>query len=155
MFGIVPWRKKEERLAMMPTLRRDWERLMDRVFGDFLIPMETELLPERYFWAVDEEETDKEFIVRVELPGFEVAEITLEARDNYLLIRAEHKEEPRKEEKEGKVRAWEKRRFERMLSLPAGADVAKAEACYRNGVLEVRLPKTEEAKGRPIPVSTA
>ena len=47
---------------------------------------------------------------------------------------------------------YAERRYERFVELPVEIEPTKVEATYRNGVLEVRLPKTEEAKGLRVPV---
>src|SRR5439155_17130755 len=102
------------------------------------------------FWDVDMEEKDKEIIVRAEAPGFDAKEFEVQASGNTLTIRAEHKEGA--EKKEGETGAWGFRRFERSLTLPSGVSADKAEAHYRNGVLELHLPRTEEARAHRIEV---
>jgi HSP20 family protein len=65
-----------------------------------------------------------------------------------LVIRAEQKSEAKKGEEE----STQQRMFERWVTLPGGADVNKVEAKYRNGVLEIHLPKAPEAQARRIEV---
>src|SRR5690349_25086601 len=68
-----------------------------------------------------------------------------------LVIRAEHRQEINQEGEEGPQEA-SYGRYERWVTLPPGTDRDKVEARYRNGVLEVRVPKTPEALGRKVEV---
>ncbi len=153
MFGLMPWRKRDrmELPVLRPgtyplgRMREEFETLFDR-----LVAPAFEFLPEApLFWELDVEETEKEVKVRAELPGFESDEIGLEVLGNRLRIWGEHK----KEEKEEKKAAYkEERRFERTLVLPEGVEPEKAIATYRNGVLEVTLPKIEAVQAKRIEV---
>jgi HSP20 family protein len=72
-----------------------------------------------------------------------------------LTIRGERKEE--QETKDGGVYCCERwaGAFTRTMALPAGVDPEKIQASFKNGVLEVRLPKTAEAKGKKIEIKAA
>jgi HSP20 family protein len=85
------------------------------------------------------------------VPGFEARELDVQLTGNLLTIRAEHMETPGKEG-EPMERAYG--RLERTLTLPEGIVPEKVEALYRNGVLEVHVPKTPEAQPRRIEVKT-
>jgi len=102
-----------------------------------------------YFRDLEVKETEKEVVVRAEVPGFEAAELEVELRNNCLHIRAEKKPEAENKEKDYE---YTERRYERYVELPVETDPAKVEAMYRNGVLEVRLPKAETPFARRIPV---
>jgi len=102
-----------------------------------------------YFRDLEVKETEKEVVVRAEVPGFEAAELEVELRNNCLHIRAEKKPEAENKEKDYE---YTERRYERYVELPVETDPAKVEAMSRNGVLEVRLPKAETAFARRIPV---
>jgi len=65
-----------------------------------------------------------------------------------LEVKAEHKEETKGKESS----SCRYGSFRRQFTLPHGVDEQKIDARYHNGVLEVHLPKTEEAKGKRIPV---
>jgi len=156
MFGLVPWRKEEERAwpvgHPLAELNREFRTLANRLFTGYPTLFE-EMNPER-LWNVAVDETEMEFVVKMEVPGFELEEFHLEVRDNRLFVKAEHTLETKKpvEKKEEKPVAKEVRRYERVLMLPEGLELEKAEAFYRNGVLEIRLPRTKEALGFRIPV---
>jgi HSP20 family protein len=132
-------------------LREEIDTLFDRFFGDWPAPREAGFGLER-FWDVNVEDTDKEIRVRAEAPGFEPKDFDINVSGNVLTIRAEHKQEL--EQNEGETRSWERRygRFQRMITLPGAVDAEKVDANYRNGVLDLRLPRTEQAQRRRIEV---
>ncbi len=155
MFGLIPWRKREDaggtlRRADHPLalIRDEFDALFDRFFGGW--PMLGQW--GREGWGVDAEETDKEYVFRFEVPGFEVEDFEVQASGNLLTVRAERKQEAKEKENGG---SFARRRFEQAFTLPAGADAEKAEARYRNGMLELRLPKTPAAQAKKITVQGA
>lgn len=97
-------------------------------------------------------ETDKEMVIRADVPGFEPKDFDIHVSGNVLTIRAEQKQESG--QKKGGY-AFSERRLQRSLTLPASTNPDKIEAHYHNGVLELHLPKTEQSKGRKIEVKTS
>jgi len=93
------------------------------------------------------EEKENEVVLRAEVPGFEMKELDVTVRGDELTILAEHKE-PAKGEAVERRQA----RLERSVTLPSGVEPEKIEATYRNGVLEVHVPRIPEAKPRRIEV---
>jgi HSP20 family protein len=102
-----------------------------------------------YSWGIDTQESDSEIVVRADAPGFEPDDFKIEIRGDNLELCACQSEE--KTQDEGGYR-WQRREFYRSVPLPAGVDAEKVDARYRNGVLSIKLPKTEEAKKRKIQV---
>ncbi len=98
-------------------------------------------------------ETDKEVIVTVELPGVKKDDIEVNVTENAVEVKAEIKEE-HKEEKEGIYRMERSYRgFYRVIPLPAEVKPEEAKATYKNGVLEIRIPKAKEGtKGTRVKV---
>jgi HSP20 family protein len=146
MFGLIP--RKEKVGYPMPALRNEFKTLYDRFFGGW--PMIFESMEPENFWGLEIKELEKEVVVRAEIPGFETAEIEIELLKNRLMIKAEKKHEMKEKEKREE---YVERRYERFVELPVEVETTKVEATYRNGVLEVHLPKTEEAKAHRIPVT--
>jgi HSP20 family protein len=134
-------------------LREEMDAMFDRFFGRWPTFGEQGWGPER-IWDMDVEETDKNIVVRAEAPGFEPQDFDIHVSDDRLTIRAEHKQKA--EHKEGETRSWERRysRFQRSLPLPAPVVADKVEAHYRNGILELRLPRAEEAQRKRIEVKS-
>jgi HSP20 family protein len=92
----------------------------------------------------DLQETEKEVIITMEVPGVEKQDIKIDITEDRIEISAERKDES-KEEGEGYLRR-ERRygRFYKALTLPAAVDHSKVKATYKNGVLEILLPKIEK-----------
>jgi len=150
MFALTP---RGKRAALLPRaefpfrwMPEEFATLVNRMFGAF--PEEYEWEPR---WDMKVEENEKDYLVRAEMPGFEPNEVRVEVTADRLTIEAEHKAPPEtgKEEAE-KIYAHVKR----MMTLPPNVDAEKAEAVYRNGILEVRVPRKPEAVGRKIEVKT-
>jgi HSP20 family protein len=102
--------------------------------------------------AVDMVDRKEEIVLRADLPGLEEKNIDVTVQDGSLTIRGERKQET--EEKKEDYYYSERRYglFARTLPLPAGVEADKVKATFKNGVLEVHLPKSKEAKGKKIEV---
>src|SRR5437870_1229737 len=143
---------------MMRRMQED----MDRVFASFFgqpwsgagggIQAPTGWAP-----SVDLHETENEIIVRAEIPGVEPEDLEVYATEDALVLRGETRRQD--ERQEGTVHRTERRygRFERQIPLPPGTRPDDAQANFRNGILELRIPKTEEARQRVrrIPIGGA
>jgi len=152
MFALKPWTRRMP--ARLPRIERpfglvpeEFTTLFDRFFPNWPVP-ETDEWP--YAWGLTTEEKEKEIVFRMELPGFEPEEVKLELLGERLTVEAEHKEPAEKEERTERVHAHVRRE----LTLPPEVELEKAEALYRNGVLEVHLPRKAEMVGRRIEVKT-
>jgi HSP20 family protein len=107
----------------------------------------------RRFWDLDLEEGDNELLVRAEVPGFQPNELDVQLNNDVLTIKAEKKQEAKEGEAAGKSHERRYMRYERRITLPPGTNPEKAEAHYQNGVLELRIPRSEAAKGRRIQIA--
>jgi len=83
-------------------------------------------------------EEEGEFVLSVELPGFNVEDIDVTWDDGMLNIAAEHEDEERNQ----------RRTYHRRFRFPKRVDDAEIAARYQNGILEVRLPVTQGATAR-------
>ncbi len=105
------------------------------------------------FWtpSVDIEETEDAYLVEADLPGVRREDVDVEIRDHDLYINGEVKEH----ERTGVLRRQTRRtgRFFYRATLPTGVDVERAEAKLENGVLRVRIPKTEQAKPHKVKIT--
>jgi HSP20 family protein len=108
-------------------------------------------------WAMPAEvvETDEEIRFDIEAPGFRPDDIDITIENNVLTISGEKKMEQEEGRKDSDYRLFERRygRFQRSFSVPPTVRADETRADYDNGVLTVRLPKSEEAKPRRIQVS--
>jgi HSP20 family protein len=104
---------------------------------------------------VDVEESDGAYVVRAELPGMKLEDIKITIEDNQLSIRGEKR---RDEENKGTTYHRVERVygvFERSFELGHLVDSSRIEALYKDGVLELSIPKSEQAKAREIPIQVA
>jgi HSP20 family protein len=122
-------------------IQRDISDLFD--FSLFGRPKGTGFTGDGWAPAVDVRETRDNVIVKADLPGMEKEKISVSIHDGVLTLKGEKKEES---ETKGEnffraERAYGA--FYRAISLPTVVDEEKAKAVYKNGVLELTLPKTE------------
>ncbi|HZO50610.1 MAG TPA: Hsp20/alpha crystallin family protein [Gaiellaceae bacterium] len=98
-------------------------------------------------------ETDADLVYAFDLPGVPEDKISIEVQDGTLTVTAER--EKVAEESGDRFYRFERRfgTFSRAVGLPQGADESKIEASYKDGVLEIHIPKPEEAKPRRIPLA--
>jgi HSP20 family protein len=150
MFGLVPWRKDRNGSGALANrtehplslFRSEFDTLFDRFFGSW--PAFDANWPA---WGLDVDETDNDVLVQVDAPGFEPDDFDIQVSGDTLKITAERKAG------KGDRRTYE-RRFQRSVTLPAAVDAEKVEAAYKNGVLELTLPKTERSRWKKIPVKS-
>jgi HSP20 family protein len=155
MFNLTPWRRHGSdggQLAPrnefpLNRIRDDFDALFDRFFTNWPAPFEG--WGREGAWGLQVEDAEKEVVVRADAPGFEAGDFDIQISGNLLTLRAEQKKEE-KEKESGSYYA--ERRLQRSVTLPAGVDPEKVEARYRNGVLELKLPKTPEAQAKRIEV---
>ncbi|SHF47695.1 heat shock protein Hsp20 [Salegentibacter echinorum] len=101
--------------------------------------------------AVNIQETEDGFNVDVAAPGMSKENFNIELDKDVLTISSEEKKEKETENKEGKFtrKEFSYSSFKRAFSLPDSVDTEKISASYKDGVLEISLPKREEAKVQP------
>src|SRR5659263_549055 len=156
---------------------RRFEEMMNRMFESFWgRPTSRRLLssgergavvPSEYREPfIDVMDGDKEIIATAEMPGLEKKDIKINVTEDMLEISAETKQEAKKEEmpkiseetkqeekKEEKGYIYRERRsgsYYRAISLPSPVDPDNSKATYENGVLEIKMPKTEVKKKTPL-----
>jgi HSP20 family protein len=129
-------------------------RLFHQPLGRRLIDDEGSLMAE---WApaVDVQETDGEYLIKADLPDVKKEDVHVELQDGMLCLRGERRQE--KEEKGKKFHRVERAygQFERRLALPSEVDPQKVAAEFKNGVLNVHLPKSASAKPKAVEVKVS
>ena len=103
--------------------------------------------------AGEVEETDKEIVVRVEVPGMEKEDCRITIENNLLCLSGEKRFARETSDSTYYVMERAYGAFQRTIPLPRNVDAEKAEASYKNGVLSIRLPKVAGENGKTIPVS--
>jgi HSP20 family protein len=126
------------------------DRLLERFFGE---PSGEERPAGRWTPRTNVTETKDSLTITAELPGLEAKDVDVAISGDMLTIKGEKKQE--KEEKDEHHHVVERTygAFSRMVRLPAPVAADKIKATFKNGVLTVNLPKTEEAKQKAIPVA--
>lgn len=103
--------------------------------------------------SVDISETNEAFTFQFDLPGLKQEEIDIEFKDDTLLVQGERKTET-EEKREGYVRSERYfGKFQRAFTIKTPVDSDSVTATYRNGVLEISLPKAEAIKPKKIAVN--
>lgn len=105
--------------------------------------------------ALDLFEDKENLVVRAELPGMKNEDIDVSVHQNTLTISGERKSEKRDEGSEVSRSERFLGRFQRSFTLPKTVESNKVKASYKDGVLTVTLPKTEEAKPKQIEIKTS
>jgi HSP20 family protein len=145
------------------TVRREWEdpfsprllqREIDQLFDDFfnISPLTagggevTEFSPQ-----MDVMDRDNELVVCTDLPGLSEKDIHVEVSDdNMLTIRGEKARQESKDDRGYRVSERSYGSFARMVQLPGNTDSSKIEAEFKDGVLEIHIPKSAEPRGHEV-----
>ncbi len=124
---------------------------MNRLFTDLLRPRESRGA-EDWIPAVDVSETEDAFVVTADVPGIKSEDIKISVAQNVLTLKGEKKSvrEEKKEQFHRVERSYGS--FERTFSLPSTVESENIRAKYKDGVLEIRLPKSKEAKPQEIKI---
>ncbi|MBC8158154.1 MAG: Hsp20/alpha crystallin family protein [Alphaproteobacteria bacterium] len=160
---LTPWRgRREATPAPHADSFQSFHREIDRLFDDFSrgfsmpflwndFSRERALSPQ-----LDVRETEKAYEVSVELPGIDEKDLEVSLANGVLTIKGEKREE--KEQKESGRLHVERSfgSFHRSLALPENADEEKIDGAFKNGVLELTIGKSGEAKveARKIDIKT-
>jgi len=131
---------------------------MNRLFSDFRLrpPLgEEEITQGTWVPPVDIYETGESIVLEVELPGITKEDITVEVKNNTLTLKGEKKFE--REVKEENYHRVERSygSFQRAFTLPSTVQQDKVKAKFKEGILEITLPKVEEAKPKQIKVEVS
>lgn len=136
---LSPWSELEDMSARL-----------NRLFGE---PGRGEA-SQRVLWSppVNVTETKEELRLTAELPGMTIDDLEIEVENNVLSLRGEKKEETGSEEQ--KFHVWERSygTFERSFTLPRTVKADDISAHFRDGILNISMPKAPEAKGRKIAI---
>jgi HSP20 family protein len=122
------------------------ERRMRRLFeARGLLPVDVP--------AADVYETDEEYVVELEVPGFAREELEVEVADHTLVVRGAHEEATGTAGREVLLHERLERSFVRRFELPLGTNVEQLTAGCEKGVLTMRVPKTTTAEPRKVEIA--
>jgi HSP20 family protein len=137
-----PWRE-------MTALRRAVGRLFDEPF-ETRFPMPWRL--DEFDLTVDVAEDENAYIVKASMPGVKPEEVEVTLQNNVLILKGEAKADKEINEERYHLRERRYGSFMRSLTMPTNVNADMIEAKHEDGVLTVRLPKTEEDKPKKIAV---
>ena len=135
---IVKWTPFMELDSMERRMRRLFEEIG---FAPALAP------------AADVYETDEEFVVELEVPGYDERELSIEVSDHTLAIKGEREKTMEQKTKEFALHERLEREFERRFVLPSEADTEHVKAVFGKGVLEVHAHKLQTAKPKKVEIA--
>lgn len=147
--ALVRWDPVRE----IDTLQGEMNRLFSTFFDTPTNRGGNGSVARRWIPAMDLMETGDHFVLKADLPGMTEADVNIEVEKNVLTISGE-----RKTEHEAKHEGYYRLEratgsFSRSLTLPEGIDAGAVTATFDNGVLEVRIPKPEQAKPQKVQIA--
>ncbi|MGA7329132.1 MAG: Hsp20/alpha crystallin family protein [Rhodomicrobium sp.] len=140
--GRVPARYSDQ----FQTFRNEMDRLFDSFLGMPAMTGFRRALPsmEGVTPALDVKETDKEIVVKAELPGIDEKDVNLTVHNGILTLRGEKRSEKNEERENYHIMERSYGSFQRSIRLPDSVDEDKAQAKFDKGVLTITLPKKPE-----------
>ena len=150
--AIERWRPRWS-MARRPG-RDPFDEFFGRFFEDWFSPRAS---GEVRGWApaIDMVDRKDEIVLRADLPGLERNDVDVSVENGVLTIRGERRGEEQAHEDDYYCCERWAGSFTRSMTLPQGADANQIKATFKNGVLEVHIPKTAQAVGRKIEIKAA
>jgi HSP20 family protein len=132
-----------------------WFQEIDDMMDRLLVPVETIKRENKTTFnvACDVEETGSHYLMSFDLPGISKEDVKIEVVDNKLTVSGERKSEKKDDKNNHYVTERHYGSFQRSFTLPSTIDASHVEASYKDGVLQIALPKAESAKPRQIKIS--
>jgi len=136
---------------------REMEEMMDRWYTaspvKSLLRRNDSLMMSDWMPSIDVKENKEAFMIKAELPGVEKENVSVTYEDGVLTIKGEKKVE--KEEKDDKTHHVECSygSFMRSFTLPGEIKADKIEASYKDGILKLRIPKSEESRKKQMDIA--
>jgi HSP20 family protein len=149
--GLAPFKALRNLLAPEPVYAL--QQRFNRLFEDTFLPLgEESMSMAAWSPSCDIYETKTEIVVKAEIPGVKKEDVKLSIQDNMLTLSGERKFEE-KTKKEDYVRVERGYgSFTRSFTLPPSVDAKNISAEFKDGLLEVKLPKSVEAKPKEVEI---
>lgn len=150
--ALVRWKPRSEwwdPFASLAEIQDEMNRLFD------LSLRRRREIPTVFAPPIDLIEEKDRFELRADLPGLRREDVSVTLQDNVLTIKGEKKHEVERKEANTYISERVYGTFCRSIELPVSVDASKIEARFKDGVLHITLPKTEEAKPKEIEVKVS
>lgn len=128
-------------------IRDDFDRIIDRFFS-----REFDIWEGHRAFDVDIYEDENNIVVKAELPGVNKEDISVSLTEDTLTISGKKTEEKKIEKENYYRKEIRSGSFSRSFTLPCAVDKEKVKASYKNGILEIVLPKAEKEKEKEIKI---
>ncbi len=128
---------------------------IDRMFDEMFTGRPTDESETGWVPRADVHENDNAFIVQLDLPGVEKDNVKVKFEDDKLVVSGERKHESNVDEKNFHRVERVYGSFTRSISVPKDVDSEKISASFKNGVLEITLPKADEVKAKEIEIKVS
>jgi HSP20 family protein len=156
--SLVPWSRTRTPATYSPFvgLQDEINRMFDDMWRGFGTPTATRASSTGVFStmpAIGVAETDKSVDVTIELPGLSEKDVELTLENDVLTVRGEKRDE-KNDQKAGYTERWYGA-FERSVALPPGLLADKADAKFKDGVLTVSVPRTEQLQAKAKKIAIA
>ena len=157
--SLIPWGNRKSaggEMSPLGDLRSEINRVFDSYFRE---PFGA--VTESFGWgdqmapSLDVSETDKEITVQAELPGVDPQDLDITVTADRITISGEKRETVERSEKNYHHKEIRSGKFSRTISLPPGVDTDNVAADHKNGVLTVRIKKSEAVTARKISVQSS
>ena len=126
---------------------------LDRIFEDFFKrSFPVKIFSKDIVPLIDVYEKDNRVIVKAELAGMKPEEVDISVDGNLLTISGEKKQENEVKEKDYYRLERSYGSFQRAVELPTGIKADQAKASYKNGILQIELPKSEDSRKKKIKI---
>jgi HSP20 family protein len=133
---------KRAPFSELDSMERRMRRLFDELgFGPAPLP------------AADAYETSDEFVVELEVPGYEESELSIEVTGHTLAVKGARATSKDDVQREFSLHERLERKFERRFVLPVEAETENLKAVFSKGVLEVHAPKEKKTKTRSVAIA--
>ena len=150
--ALIPWRPREDWWDPFTDLEKI-QMQMNQLFNTSLAReggRDAGLLDGAWNPAVDIYDSKESILVKADIPGLSKDDIEVTVHGDTLVIKGEKKHEKEVKEKDYVRTERFYGNFQRAIRLPAEVETNKVDATYKNGVLELVLPKSEKAKPKQI-----
>ncbi len=142
--SIIRWQPFDDLMSIRES--------MDRMFEDFLTRRPRAAGPMVWQPAIEVFETENEVVVKAELPGIDPKNVGVTVSGDGLTIKGEAKTDQEEKGRNYYRRELRYGGFQRTIPLPAEVKSEETKASFRNGILEVRVPKSERVRPKSVKV---